>query len=150
MQSILGATLTTSVERIVASVLGASLGAIESTYFGSNLIVFALAIFLLGIPSFVLRLQKTSYRCASATLRIIVLIPRTDAPGHRGASQPIVSKRCRLESLSLLLLLRAGRSGGGSPITLTLTDANPSRKGYYESILRQHSKMLPTRRGKIA
>jgi len=80
MQSILGATLTTSVERIVASVLGASLGAIESTYFGSNLIVFALAIFLLGIPSFVLRLQKTSYRCASATLRIIVLIPRTGAP----------------------------------------------------------------------
>jgi len=39
MQSTLGATLTTSVERIVASALGASLGAVESTYFGSNLIV---------------------------------------------------------------------------------------------------------------
>jgi uncharacterized membrane protein YccC len=80
MQSTLGATLTTSVERIVASALGASLGAVESTYFGSNLIVFALAIFLLGILSFVLRLEKTGYRYASVTLTIIVLIPRTGAP----------------------------------------------------------------------
>src|SRR6516225_8985773 len=80
MQSTLGATLTTSVERIVASALGASLGAIESTYFGSNLIVFAIAIFLLGILSFVLRLEKTGYRYASVTLTIIVLIPRVGAP----------------------------------------------------------------------
>jgi uncharacterized membrane protein YgaE (UPF0421/DUF939 family) len=34
MQSTLGATLTLSIERIVASALGASLGAMESTYFG--------------------------------------------------------------------------------------------------------------------
>jgi uncharacterized membrane protein YgaE (UPF0421/DUF939 family) len=46
MQSTLGATLTTSVERIVASAVGAFLGAGESTYFGSNLIVFALVLFL--------------------------------------------------------------------------------------------------------
>jgi uncharacterized membrane protein YgaE (UPF0421/DUF939 family) len=62
MQSTLGATLTLSIERIMASALGASLGAVESTYFGSNLIVFALAIFFLGILSFVLRLEKTGYR----------------------------------------------------------------------------------------
>src|SRR5438093_12455005 len=87
MQSTLGATLTLSMERIVASALGASLGAIESTYFGSNLFVFALAIFFLGILSSVLRLEKTGYRYASVTLTIIVLIPRTGAPwviaGHR-------------------------------------------------------------------
>ena len=80
MQSTLGATLTLSVERILASALGASLGAIESTYFGSNLFVFALSIFLLGILSFVLRLEKTGYRYASVTLTIIVLIPRAGAP----------------------------------------------------------------------
>jgi uncharacterized membrane protein YccC len=60
MQSTLGATVTLSVVRIVATALGASLGAVESTYFGSNLIVFALAIFLLGVLSFVLRLEKTA------------------------------------------------------------------------------------------
>src|SRR5262245_15811918 len=80
MQSTLGATLTLSIERIVASALGASLGAIESSYFASNLLVFALSIFLLGILSFALHLEKTGYRYASVTLTIIVLIPRTGAP----------------------------------------------------------------------
>lgn len=80
MQSTLGATLTLSIERIVASGLGASLGAMESTYFGSNLVVFALAICFLGILSFVLRLEKTGYRYASVTLTIIVLVPRTGTP----------------------------------------------------------------------
>jgi uncharacterized membrane protein YccC len=80
MQSTLGATVTLSVERIVATALGESLGAVESTYFGSHLIVFALAIFFLGILSFVLRLEKTGYRYASVTLTIIVLIPRTGPP----------------------------------------------------------------------
>jgi hypothetical protein len=73
-------TVTLSVERIVATALGASLAAVESTYFGSNLVVFALAIFLLGILSFVLRLEKTGCRYASVTLTIIVLISRTGAP----------------------------------------------------------------------
>jgi uncharacterized membrane protein YccC len=85
MQSTLGATFTLSIERIVATALGASLGAVESTYFGSNLIVFALAIFFLGMLSFVLRLEKTGYRYASVTLTIIVLIPRTGAPWNIAA-----------------------------------------------------------------
>ena len=37
MQSTLGATLTLSVERIVATAVGASVGALESNYFGANL-----------------------------------------------------------------------------------------------------------------
>jgi uncharacterized membrane protein YccC len=79
MQSTLGATLTLSIERIVATAVGASVGAIESKYFGSNLIAFAVAIFLLGLLSFAFRLEKTAYRYASVTLTIIVLIPRTEA-----------------------------------------------------------------------
>ena len=46
MQSSLGATLTLSIERIVATALGASVGALESNYFGANLAAFMVAILL--------------------------------------------------------------------------------------------------------
>src|SRR5207245_8414700 len=78
MQSNLGATATLSIERIVATALGASVGAIEVNYFGANLAAFMLAIFFLGLLSFCFRLEKTAYRYASVTLTIIVLIPRTN------------------------------------------------------------------------
>jgi uncharacterized membrane protein YccC len=80
MQSTLGATLTLSIERIVATAVGASVGALEANYFGANLIAFALAIFLIGLLSIVFRLEKTAYRYASITLAIIVLIPRSNPP----------------------------------------------------------------------
>jgi uncharacterized membrane protein YccC len=80
MQSTLNATLTLSIERIVATAVGASIGAIEANYFGANLIAFAIAIFLIGLLSFAFRLEKTAYRYASITLTIIVLIPRAVAP----------------------------------------------------------------------
>src|SRR5438270_13627476 len=60
MQSTLGATLTLSIERIVATAVGASVGAVESNYFGANLIAFAVAIFLLGILSFAFRDRKST------------------------------------------------------------------------------------------
>ena len=71
----------------------------ESTYFGSNLFVFALAIFFLGILSSVLRLEKTGYRYASVTLTIIVLIPRT------GASWIIAAHRFIEVSIGILVAL---------------------------------------------
>ena len=77
MQSSLGATLTISIERIIATALGASIGALESKFFGVDLIAFLLAIILIGLLSFSFRLEKTAYRYASVTLAIIVLIPRT-------------------------------------------------------------------------
>jgi uncharacterized membrane protein YccC len=80
MQSTLGATLTLSVERIVATAVGASVGALESNYFGANLAAFMLAIFFIGLLSFGFQLEKTAYRYASVTLTIIVLIPRS-TPG---------------------------------------------------------------------
>jgi Predicted membrane protein len=67
-----------SIERVVATALGASVGAIEANYFGSNLVAFVLAIFFIGLLSFGFRLEKTAYRYASVTLTIIVLIPRTN------------------------------------------------------------------------
>jgi uncharacterized membrane protein YccC len=80
MQSALGDTVPLAMERIVASALGASVGAIESTYFGANLFVFALAMLLLGLISFVLRLEKVGYSYACITLVILVLIPRAEVP----------------------------------------------------------------------
>jgi uncharacterized membrane protein YgaE (UPF0421/DUF939 family) len=80
MQSTLRATLTLSLARIVASALGASVGAIEAIYFGQNLVVFGLTVFLLGLMSFASRLDKPGYRYASVTLAIVVLIPRVGPP----------------------------------------------------------------------
>ncbi|HWC19928.1 MAG TPA: FUSC family protein, partial [Terriglobales bacterium] len=80
MQSPLSSTLPLAIQRIVASALGASLGTIESAYFGANLMVFALAIFVLGLISLVFRLERVGYSYAGITLAIIVLIPRSEAP----------------------------------------------------------------------
>jgi uncharacterized membrane protein YccC len=80
MQSTLGATLTLSIERIVATAVGASVGALEASLFGANLLVFAVAAFLTGLLSIAFRLERTAYRYASITLAIIVLIPRSAAP----------------------------------------------------------------------
>lgn len=80
IQSTLRATLTLSLGRIVASALGAFVGAIEATYFGNSLIAFGPAIFLLGLISFASRLDEPGYRYASVTLAIVVLIPRVEPP----------------------------------------------------------------------
>jgi uncharacterized membrane protein YccC len=84
MQSTLGATLTLSIERIVATAVGASVGALEANYFRSNLIAYAVAVFLLGLLSIAFRLEKTAYRYTSITLTIIVLIPRSVSPWSVG------------------------------------------------------------------
>src|SRR5260370_29562463 len=68
MQSSLGATLTLSIKRVVATALGASVGAVEAHYFGANLIAFLAAIVLIGLLSYGFRLEKTAYRYASVTL----------------------------------------------------------------------------------
>src|SRR5437660_8408504 len=49
MQSSLGATLTLSIERVVATALGASVGAVEANYFGANLAAFMVATLLIGV-----------------------------------------------------------------------------------------------------
>ncbi len=77
MQSTLGANLTLSLERIVATAVGASAGALEANFFGANLVAFAVAIVLIGLLAIPFRLEKTAYRYASITLAIIVLIPRS-------------------------------------------------------------------------
>jgi len=79
MQSTLGATLLISVERIAATALGALTGALLANYFTGNLLVFATAVFVLGLLCAAFRMERSAYRYASITLAIIVLIPRSNA-----------------------------------------------------------------------
>jgi uncharacterized membrane protein YccC len=79
MQSTLGATLLISIERIAATALGALAGALVASYFPGNLLVFAAAVFALGLLCAGFRMEKTAYRYAGVTLAIIVLIPRSHA-----------------------------------------------------------------------
>jgi hypothetical protein len=60
MQSTLGATLTLSIERIIATAVVASVGALDANFFGANLTAFALAIFFVGLLSIAFRLEKTA------------------------------------------------------------------------------------------
>ncbi len=77
MQSTLHATLLISLERIAATALGALAGAFLANYF-ANLLVFAAAIFILGLLCAVFRMGKSAYRYAGITFAIIVLIPRSN------------------------------------------------------------------------
>src|SRR4029450_12193494 len=97
MQSTLGATLVISVECIAATAFGALVGALLAMYFGQNLLVFAAAIFVIGLLCVAFRMERSAYRYASITLAIIVLIPRSNA----GSSRFIASLKSRLESSSL-------------------------------------------------
>jgi len=77
MQSTLGATVLIS---IAATAVGALAGALVATYFAGNLLVFAAAVFVLGLLSAAFRMERSAYRYAGVTLAIIVLIPRANAP----------------------------------------------------------------------
>jgi uncharacterized membrane protein YgaE (UPF0421/DUF939 family) len=78
MQSTLAATLVISIERIVATALGAATGALVASYFVGNFLLFAATVFALGLLCAALRMEKSAYRYASVTLAIIVLIPRAN------------------------------------------------------------------------
>ncbi len=75
IQSTLGAALTASWRRFGGTVLGATAGALLSNYFRSNLAMFGVGVFVLGLVCAILRLG-TAYRFAGVTLAIIMLIAR--------------------------------------------------------------------------
>jgi uncharacterized membrane protein YgaE (UPF0421/DUF939 family) len=76
MQSTLGAALAVSEQRFAGTALGAVMGALLTTYFGSNLIVFGLGVFVIGLICAALRLED-AYRLASVSLAIVMLIAHT-------------------------------------------------------------------------
>jgi len=80
MQSTLGAALTVSEQRFAGTTLGAALGGLVASYFGSSVVAFAVAVFVAGLLCVVLRMDYSAYRFASITLAIVMLVSRSAAP----------------------------------------------------------------------
>ena len=76
MQSTLGAALAVSEQRFAGTALGAAFATLLATYFGSNMIVYGLGVFVIGLICAALRLGE-AYRLASVSLAIVMLIPHT-------------------------------------------------------------------------
>lgn len=76
MQSTFGAALPISVQRFLGTAVGAICGALAATYFHSNVAVYGIIIFLIGLLCAALRIDRTAYRYASITLAIVMLVTR--------------------------------------------------------------------------
>lgn len=75
-QSSLGAALTVSGQRFVGTLLGALLGGIVATYFGSSVLLFGICVFVLGFICALTRVDWAAYRFGGMTVAIVLLIPR--------------------------------------------------------------------------
>ena len=82
MQSSLGAALTVSWQRFVGTALGALMGGIVASYFSSQVLVFGICLFILGLLSAIVHAGRNAYRLGGVTLAIVLLIPRTSPPWH--------------------------------------------------------------------
>jgi uncharacterized membrane protein YgaE (UPF0421/DUF939 family) len=80
MESTWRATLASSLQRIVATALGAAAGALMATYFGSSALAFGVSAFLIGFFCWLARLEKGAYLYACVTLAIVMLVPRLATP----------------------------------------------------------------------
>ena len=76
-QSSLGAALAISGERLVGTILGAVVGAIAASYFGPRVLVFGIAVFVLGLFAAAVHSDRSAYRFAGVTLAIVLLVPHT-------------------------------------------------------------------------
>jgi len=77
-QSSLGSTLAVSWQRFIGTALGAVAGAIVASYFGPDMLVFGIGVFLLGILCSGVRVARSAYRFGGVTLAIVLLVPRVE------------------------------------------------------------------------
>src|SRR5882672_8561187 len=75
-QSSLGAAFAVSWQRFIGTMLGAVVGAIVSSHFGLQVLVFGTCVFILGLFCAVTHLDLTAYRYGGVTLAIVLLVPR--------------------------------------------------------------------------
>ena len=80
VQSTLGAARTVSVQRLIGTALGAALGALSASYFGSNLEAFGAGVLLLGLICAAMHIDRGAYRFAGITLAMVMLIVRAQPP----------------------------------------------------------------------
>jgi uncharacterized membrane protein YgaE (UPF0421/DUF939 family) len=89
-------------QRFAGTALGAALGALIATFFLSNALVYAVAIFLCGVLCSLLRLRG-AYRFAAITLSIILLI------AHQRPAWIVASHRFVEVSLGIAVALAVAR-----------------------------------------
>lgn len=78
VQSTLAATLKVSGERLTGTALGAAMGALLATRFGSNVFVFGVALLVTGMICAMARIGEAAYRFAGITLGIVMLVAGRD------------------------------------------------------------------------
>ncbi len=78
MQSTLGAALPISAQRFAGTAVGAAVGAVLGTYFPGNILVFGIAVLVIGIFCAAFRVERSAYRYASVTLAIVMLVARSN------------------------------------------------------------------------
>ncbi len=80
MQSTLADSLPLSLQRFAGTALGAACGGLVAMHFRGNVLVFGVAVLVVGLLCSAFRVERTAYRHASVTLAIILLIPRANSP----------------------------------------------------------------------
>ena len=76
-QSTLGAAWTLSKQRLAGTAMGATAGALLTTYVGSNAAAFGAGVFLLGVICALMHVERNAYRYAGITLAIVMLVAHT-------------------------------------------------------------------------
>jgi uncharacterized membrane protein YccC len=76
-QSTLGAAWTLSKQRLAGTAMGATAGALLTTYVGSNVAAFGAGVFILGVICALMHVERNAYRYAGITLAIVMLVAHT-------------------------------------------------------------------------
>lgn len=79
-QSSLGTALAVSWQRFIGTGLGAVVGGVVASYFGPQVLVFGVCVFILGLLSAMVHSDRSAYRFGGVALAIVLLIPRTSSP----------------------------------------------------------------------
>jgi uncharacterized membrane protein YccC len=76
-QSTLGAAWTLSKQRLAGTAMGATAGALLTTYVSSNVAAFGAGVLLLGVICALVHVERNAYRYAGITLAIVMLVAHT-------------------------------------------------------------------------
>jgi uncharacterized membrane protein YccC len=76
MQLTFRAALPVAVQYVAGTAAGAAIGAVTEIYFHANVWTFAAAVVLVGLVCVALRIERSTFRYASVTLVIVMLVPR--------------------------------------------------------------------------
>src|SRR6266851_5204880 len=79
LESTLGAALSVSALRFIGTALGAVAGGLLAGYFGQQFYIFGAGVFLLGVLTAALHLDRSAFRFAGITLAIVMLVTRTQS-----------------------------------------------------------------------